>query len=86
MLTWKLSRSSWSILVAIKNKNGLSPLGEAEMAGWDEGASWFVGKMNLEKVAGATTEAEDEPIASDQAIEVEIQDADGGVAKMTLKP
>jgi ankyrin repeat protein len=73
-------------LIDIKNKNGLSPLGEAEMAGWDEGASWLVGKMNLDKVEESSTEVEDEPIGNDQAIEVQIEDADGGVAKMTLKP
>ena len=35
-------------LIDIKNKAGLSPLGEAENAGWEEGAKWFVEVMNLE--------------------------------------
>lgn len=40
-------------LIDIKNTAGRSPLGEAEAAGWDEGAKWMVEVMRLDW-AGAT--------------------------------
>ncbi|KAF8256730.1 hypothetical protein EI94DRAFT_1763305 [Lactarius quietus] len=40
-------------LIDIKNSAGRSPLGEAEAAGWDEGAKWMVEVMRLDD-AGAT--------------------------------
>ena len=57
-------------------------LGEAENIGWEEGAKWFVEVMNLEDAGkgdddvGSATEVAD--------IEVEIQDADGQIAKMKI--
>jgi ankyrin repeat protein len=68
-------------MIDIKNDAGISPLGEAELAGWDEGARWFVQVMNLGE---ATEDAEDQDPS--QAIEVEIQDADGQMARMTINP
>lgn len=75
-------------LIDIKNKAGHTPLGEAENAGWEEGAKWFVQVMNLDPVGSeqqiddeATLETED---GSNRDIEVEIEDADGKIAKMTI--
>ncbi|OBZ69629.1 Ankyrin repeat-containing protein P16F5.05c [Grifola frondosa] len=69
-------------LIDIKNAAGRSSLGEAENVGWDEGAKWFVEVMNLEE--GANGEEELQVPESGEGIEVEIQDADGQVAKMTI--
>jgi len=77
-------------LIDIKNKTGLSPLGEAEMAGWDEGAKWFVEMMNLDTDGSKEGEAGEEDAVLDtedganRDIEVEIEDADGKIAKMTI--
>lgn len=69
-------------LIDIKNAAGRSPLGEAENSGWDEGAKWFVEVMNLDD---AEKEEEDiKPEPGTQNIDIEIQDAEGQVAKMTL--
>ena len=77
-------------LIEIKNIAGRSPLGEAELAGWEEGAKWFVQVMNLnheqepeelESEGDATLDTES---GIDRDIEVEIQDADGQIAKMTI--
>jgi uncharacterized protein len=69
-------------LIDIKNEAGRSPLGEAEMAGWQEGAKWLVQVMNLD--ADEVKEEGDEAIDSAQDVEVEIEDADGQVAKMKI--
>ncbi|KAF8131887.1 cytoplasmic protein [Boletus edulis] len=67
---------------------GRSPLGEAEIAGWDEGARWFVQVMHLDEVREAEAEEEGEgektPVDPTHAIEVEIQDSDGQMARMTI--
>ena len=69
-------------LIDIKNAAGRSPLGEAENVGWEEGAKWFVEVMNLED-----GKDEDDVSAEGPAnIEVEIQDAEGQVAKMKIAP
>ena len=68
-------------MIDIKNDAGRSPLGEAELAGWDEVAQWFVQVMNLGEVK---EDVEDRDPS--QAIEVEIQDADGQMARMTINP
>ena len=69
-------------LIDVKNAAGRSPLGEAENVGWEEGAKWFVEVMNLgEDVKG---EEELRPADDGQDIEVEIQDAEGQVAKMKI--
>ncbi|PPQ78983.1 hypothetical protein CVT25_002267 [Psilocybe cyanescens] len=74
-------------LIDIKNAAGLSPLGEAEIAGWEEGAKWFVEVMNLESEGGSKEEEDaalDTEDGSNREIEVEIEDADGQIAKMTI--
>lgn len=83
-------------LIDVKNAAGRTPLDEAELAGWQEGALWFVSVMNLEGSEAKAEEGEerveeedvganaDEPIAPGQDIEVEIQDADGQIAKMSI--
>ena len=69
-------------LIDVKNAAGHTPLGEAENAGWDEGAKWFVEVMNL----GDAPQPEEEELKADlaQDIEVEIEDADGQIAKISL--
>ena len=69
-------------LIDIKNAAGRSPLGEAENVGWEEGAMWFVEVMNLED--GGKEELV--PAEDVKDIEVEIQDAEGHVAKMKIAP
>ncbi|KDR75580.1 hypothetical protein GALMADRAFT_248063 [Galerina marginata CBS 339.88] len=80
-------------LIDIKNTAGRSPLGEAELAGWEEGARWFVEMMNLDPegpTEGKGDDAGDEENTvgteggNHRDIEVEIEDADGQIAKMTL--
>ncbi|TFK44986.1 hypothetical protein BDQ12DRAFT_621534, partial [Crucibulum laeve] len=77
-------------LIDIKNTAGHSPLAEAELAGWDEGAKWMVEVMNLgpEKLGdtpgGDAEEDVDAAEVLERDIEVEIEDADGQVAKMTI--
>lgn len=66
-------------LLDVKNTAGRSPLGEAENIGWDEGAKWMVEVMNLED-----GKAEDQVLDGTQEIEVEIQDAEGQIAKMKI--
>jgi len=68
-------------LIDIKNTAGRSPLAEAEMAEWDEGARWFVQVMNLDEVK---EEEGDDQVDSSQTVEIEIQDAEGQVAKMKI--
>ncbi|KAL0577542.1 ankyrin repeat-containing protein [Marasmius crinis-equi] len=78
-------------LIDIKNNAGHSPLAEAELAGWDEGAKWLVQMMNLDAKGDEKDGEEDDDAdvgtatnPGSQDIEVEIQDADGQVAKMTI--
>jgi uncharacterized protein len=76
-------------LIDCKNVAGRSPLGEAELAGWEEGAQWLVGQMVLDdgdkgvvsKEEDADGEELEQPVGE---VEVEIQDAEGGIAKMSL--
>lgn len=70
-------------LIDIKNSAGRSPLGEAEMAGWQEGAKWLVQVMNLD-IDGAQEENGDEVVDGAQDVEVEIEDANGQIAKMKI--
>jgi len=70
-------------LIDIKNEAGKSPLGEAEMAGWQEGAKWLVEVMKLD-TDEVKEEDGDEVIDDSQDVEVEIEDADGQVAKMKI--
>ncbi|TFY62999.1 hypothetical protein EVG20_g6499 [Dentipellis fragilis] len=70
-------------LIDIKNAAGHSPLGEAELAGWEEGAKWMVEVMNLEEAGAGKADEDDQPMNLEN-IEVEIEDADGRIAKMSL--
>ena len=69
-------------MIDIKNAAGRTALGEAEMAEWDEGARWFVEVMKLDEDKAVQQDDKD----SSTAVEVEIQDADGQVARMTIQP
>jgi hypothetical protein len=73
-------------LIDIKNLAGRSPLGEAEMIGWDEGARWLVQVMKLDESSHHEVNDSDKDglVDTTQDIEVEIQDADGEVAKMMI--
>jgi len=74
-------------LIDIKNEAGRSPLGEAEMAGWQEGAKWLVEVMKLDTNEIKEEDGDedgDEVIDDSQDVEVEIEDADGQVAKMKI--
>lgn len=70
-------------LIDIRNSAGISPLGEAERIGWDEGAKWLVEMMKLDTDQVKEVD-ENETIDSAQDVEIEIEDADGEVAKMTI--
>ncbi|KAK7472254.1 ankyrin repeat-containing protein [Stygiomarasmius scandens] len=76
-------------LIDIKNAAGHSPLAEAELAGWEEGAKWLVEVMNLDADKNVKEENgagvdDSDTVDPKQDIEVEIEDADGQVAKMTI--
>jgi hypothetical protein len=80
-----LVRAAGARLVDAKNAAGRSPLGEAELAGWDEGAKWMVEVMALEAAPPGDAEGADaDETAVGAQIEVEIEDADGGIARMTI--
>lgn len=78
--------------------NGRSVLGVAEEAGWEEGARWMVSVMRLgegtgEGAGGKSKEGDGGDEAGDEdekfeggEVEVEIEDADGGIARMSLGP
>ncbi|KIY63930.1 hypothetical protein CYLTODRAFT_402512 [Cylindrobasidium torrendii FP15055 ss-10] len=69
-------------LIDLKNTAGRSPLGEAESAGWDEGAQFFVSTMDLGKdVEEGQT---DEVVDPNQNVEITIEDAQGGIANISL--
>ncbi|THV06672.1 ankyrin [Dendrothele bispora CBS 962.96] len=76
-------------LIDIKNAAGRSPLAEAELSGWEEGAKWLVEVMNLDtekniKEENGADVDDSDVVDPKQDIEVEIEDADGQVAKMTI--
>ncbi len=66
-------------LIDIKNAAGRSPLGEAEAAGWDDGAKWMVEVMRLDDASAAPGEEEE-----DTEAQKEVRDADGRVAHTSL--
>ena len=70
-------------LIDIKNAAGHSPLAEAEFSGWEEGAKWLVEVMKLDP-EGNGQETDDTAVAGDQDVQVEIEDANGQVAKLSL--
>jgi uncharacterized protein len=71
-------------LIDVRNATGRSPLGEAENVGWEDGARWLVGAMDLGVEAGGKEEEEEGDASAINDVEVEITDAEGGVARMTL--
>lgn len=71
-------------LIDIKNAAGRSPLAEAELAGWHEGAKWFVQMMRLDaEVVENEGDAEESTDGSND-VEVQIEDADGHMANLTI--
>ncbi|KZT69662.1 ankyrin [Daedalea quercina L-15889] len=80
----KLPGGPGADLIDAKNEAGRTPLGEAENVGWEDGAKWFVEVMKLEE----NQKGEELQVAEDaedaEKIEVEIQDAEGQIAKMTI--
>ncbi|KAJ3484954.1 hypothetical protein NLI96_g5297 [Meripilus lineatus] len=73
-------------LIDIKNASGRTPLGEAENVGWDEGAKWLVQVMNLDDGDKEEKQADEGVEVGPEDIEVEIQDAEGKVARMKISP
>lgn len=80
-------------LIDIKNNAGRTPLGEAEMAGWDEGAAWLVSAMEInddgvvapDSIPEDAATIEDEEGDEAMEISVEVQDAEGNVSKTSIK-
>jgi uncharacterized protein len=73
-------------LIDIKNAAGRSPLGEAEAAGWDEGAKWMVEVMRLVDAGGvgAVAEGEGNP-ADSQSEDQDQEDADVGATRISVE-
>ena len=77
-------------LIDIKNVAGRSPLAEAELAGWEEGAKWLVQMMKLDAAIIENEGDVEESGAANgddgalQKVEVEIEDADGHMAKLSI--
>jgi len=67
----------------IKNKSGRSAITEAEMNEWAEGVTWMVGVMNVDDTGGAAQETDE--VVESEDVQVEIQDAEGRVAKLNMK-
>ena len=59
------------ILIDVRNKAGRTPLGEAEEAGWDDGARWFVTQMNLEEGVGEATDSKEEVPEEDEGVTID---------------
>ncbi|KAF9515484.1 hypothetical protein BS47DRAFT_1371997 [Hydnum rufescens UP504] len=80
-------------LIDIKNEAGRTPIGEAELAGWDEGASWLVSVMKLDSATTTAATAGDDNVGADDEridaevvdIEVEVEDAEGQISRMSMK-
>ena len=70
-------------MLDIKNKSGRSAITEAEMNEWTEGITWMVGVMSVDD-SGGTGQETDEVVESGD-VQVEIQDAEGRVAKLNVK-
>lgn len=67
----------------IKNKSGRSAITEAEMNEWAEGVTWMVGVMTVDNAASATQETDE--VVESEDVQVEIQDAEGRIAKLNVK-
>ena len=70
-------------MLDVKNKSGRSAITDAEMNEWTEGVTWMVGVMSVDDSGGAAQET-DEVVESGD-VQVEIQDAEGRVAKLSMK-
>lgn len=66
-------------LIFARNSAGHTPLGEAENAGWEEGARWLVSVMDLqldserEGETGPSEETGDSVVDGDDGKEVEVE-------------
>ena len=67
----------------IKNKSGRSAITEAEINEWAEGVTWMVGVMTLDGGGGASKETDE--VVESEDVQVEIQDAEGRIAKLSVK-
>ena len=70
-------------MLDVKNKNGRSAITEAEMNEWTEGVTWMVGVMSVCDSGGAAQETDE--VVESEDVQVEIQDAEGRVAKLSMK-
>ena len=70
-------------MLDIKNKSGRSAITEAEMNEWAEGVNWMVGVMTIDDTGGTAQETDE--IVESGDVQVEIQDAEGRVAKLSMK-
>ena len=76
-------------LIDIKNEAGRTPIGEAELAGWYEGAWWLVGVMKLDSLLTPAAAEDDigsgdEGLGDEQVdIEVEVEDAQGQISQIS---
>lgn len=61
-------------LILLQNKAGHTPLGEAELSGWDEGARWLVGAMNLDLDASSVPT----PVSPGDDVDVDAGEGEGG--------
>ncbi|ETW74663.1 hypothetical protein HETIRDRAFT_247155, partial [Heterobasidion irregulare TC 32-1] len=80
----RFPRGPGAALVDARDAAGRSALAHAEEGGWEEGARWLVGVMRIEGDGGAEGEGEGAEGLEGQEIEVEIEDADGGIARLSL--
>lgn len=67
----------------IKNKSGRSAITEAEMNEWAEGVTWMVGVMTVDDTGGPAEETDE--VVESEDVQVEIQDTEGRVAKLSVK-
>lgn len=70
-------------MLDVKNKSGRSIITEAEMNEWAEGVTWMVGVMTVGDAGGVPQETDE--VVESEDVQVEIQDAEGRVAKLIMK-
>ena len=70
-------------MLDVKNQGGRSAITEAEMSEWAEGVTWMVGVMSVGDSGGAAQETDE--VVEPEDVQVEIQDAEGRVAKLNMK-
>jgi len=68
----------------IRNSNGRSVITEAEMGGWEEGVNWMMGVMSVDVKEEQEGDEVVEDASAGNDVEVEIQDSEGRIAKMSL--